>query len=100
MAKRRRPESETTDSSGEPDIDYELEADDEADETSDTGGLAEWLVSGNEPDEEISEDYGIDNVVGPMEAGLGGGLDQAEEARAGITDEELDARKARKPRRR
>ena len=27
--------------------------------------------------------------VGPAEAGLGGGLDQAEEARLGLTDEEL-----------
>lgn len=100
MAKRRRPESEPSEPVDELDTDYELEADDEADETSDAGELAEWLVRGNEPDEEISEDYGIDNVVGPMEAGLGGGLDQAEEARAGVTDEEIAARKARKPRHR
>jgi hypothetical protein len=34
-------------------------------------------------------DIGFDRVVGPEEAGLGGGLDQAEEAIAGITDEEI-----------
>ena len=41
--------------------------------------------------EEIAEaiDLAPDRVVGADEAGLGGGLDQAEEARLGITDEEL-----------
>jgi hypothetical protein len=34
-------------------------------------------------------DIGTDRVVTAEEAGLGGGLDQAEEARLGITDEEL-----------
>ncbi|WP_129648076.1 hypothetical protein [Peristeroidobacter agariperforans] len=37
-------------------------------------------------------DIGFDRVVGPDEAGLGGGLDQAEEAQLGVTDEELAAR--------
>jgi hypothetical protein len=35
------------------------------------------------------EDVAPDRVVEADEAGLGGGLDQAEEARLGITDEEL-----------
>ena len=39
-----------------------------------------------------------DRVVNDEEAGLGGGLDQAEEAQLGITDEELKAEaKKRKP---
>jgi len=43
-------------------------------------------------------DIGFDRVVGAEEAGLGGGLDQAEEAIAGITDEEI-AELAKKRRR-
>ncbi|MEA3192405.1 MAG: hypothetical protein QOD26_738 [Betaproteobacteria bacterium] len=42
-------------------------------------------------------DRGVDRVVAANEAGLGGGLDQAEEARLGTTDEEI-ARKKRKAR--
>ena len=38
-----------------------------------------------------------DRVVNGEEAGLGGGLDQAEEAQLGITDEELEALTKRKP---
>src|SRR5689334_20363866 len=38
----------------------------------------------------IGADIAPDRIVGPQEAGLGGGLDQAEEAQLGITDEELD----------
>lgn len=34
-------------------------------------------------------DIGFDRVVRGNEAGLGGGLDQAEEAQLGVTDEEL-----------
>jgi hypothetical protein len=42
---------------------------------------------------------GFDRVVGADEAGLGGGLDQAEEAQLGVTDEELAemARRRRTP---
>ena len=32
-----------------------------------------------------------DRIVSAQEAGLGGGLDQAEEAQLGISDEEIDA---------
>ena len=35
-------------------------------------------------------DIGFDRVVRGNEAGLGGGLDQAEEAQLGVTDEELE----------
>jgi hypothetical protein len=41
-------------------------------------------------------DIGFDRVVGPDEAGLGGGPDHAEEARLGITDEELERRLRRR----
>jgi hypothetical protein len=39
----------------------------------------------------IGADIGFDRVVGPEEAGLGSGLDQAEEALASMSDEELAA---------
>ena len=38
-------------------------------------------------DGRVGTDIGFDRVVGPGEAGLGRGLDQAEEARLGETDE-------------
>jgi hypothetical protein len=42
-----------------------------------------------------TEELALDRVVRSSEAGLGGGLDQAEEAQLGITDEELEATAAR-----
>jgi hypothetical protein len=44
----------------------------------------------NETQVKLGGDIGFDRVIGPDEAGLGGGLDQAEEARLGVTDEELE----------
>jgi hypothetical protein len=38
-------------------------------------------------------EFGADRAVSDKEAGLGGGLDQAEEAQLGVTDEELKKRK-------
>jgi hypothetical protein len=38
-----------------------------------------------------STEIGVDRIVTAEEAGLGGGLDQAEEALLGITDEEIEA---------
>ena len=59
-------------------------SDDEArDETTDTPGVE------NESDLRMGGDTGFDRVIEADEAGLGGGLDQAEEARLGVTDEEL-----------
>lgn len=60
------------------------------DDNSDRHGTGEHLTAGQEPRIEESGDIGIDRIVGADEAGLGAGLDQAEEARLGITDEELD----------
>ena len=60
------------------------------DDSSDAQGSGERLTAGDEPDVRIGSDIGLDRVVGPEEAGLGGGLDQAEEAQLGITDEEIE----------
>ena len=55
--------------------------------TSDRQGTGERLDVEETGDE--TEELALDRVVGSREAGLGGGLDQAEEAQLGITDEEL-----------
>ena len=63
-----------------------------ANDTSDRHGTGERASVENEPEQEREgADIGADRVVDSDEAGLGGGLDQAEEARLGITDEEMDA---------
>ena len=69
------------------------DTDEARDETQDTLGVE------NESDLRLGGDTGFDRVIGPEEAGLGGGLDQAEEARLGVTDEQLAeiARGRRKP---
>jgi hypothetical protein len=52
----------------------------------------ERVTAGIDPHAGLREaEYGVDRVVGPEDAGLGGGLDEAEEAQLGITDEELEA---------
>jgi hypothetical protein len=58
------------------------------DATTDRSGTGERMSAGTEEVEEAA-DIGFDRIVGAEEAGLGGGLDQAEEALLGITDEEL-----------
>lgn len=63
----------------------------------DTSDSAERLATYDEIDEETSEELGVDNIVGAADAGLGGGLDQQEEALAGITDEEIARHAGRKP---
>jgi hypothetical protein len=55
---------------------------------SDRSGTGERASVGGNP-RRFDRDRDADRVVGPQEAGLGGGLDQAEEARLGVTDEEL-----------
>jgi hypothetical protein len=61
-----------------------------ADDSSDRNGTGEHLTAGKEPDIRIGGDIAPDRIVGAEEVGLGGGLDQAEEAQLGITDEELE----------
>ncbi|MDF3020182.1 MAG: hypothetical protein K0Q92_1485 [Steroidobacteraceae bacterium] len=58
------------------------------DSTSDRQGTGERLDVEDVGDE--TEELALDRVVSSREAGLGGGLDQAEEAQLGITDEELE----------
>lgn len=60
------------------------------DDNSDRNGTGEHLTAGKDPDIRTNSDRGADRVVGPDEAGLGGGLDQAEEARLGKTDEDIE----------
>lgn len=59
------------------------------DNNSDRYGTGERLTAGRDSRVHVSSDINVDRIVGPEEAGLGGGLDQAEEAQLGITDEEI-----------
>jgi hypothetical protein len=59
------------------------------DSTTDRNGTGERASVEIEPDQEL--DLAADRIVTAEEAGLGGGLDQAEEAQLGITDEDIDA---------
>ena len=61
----------------------------EMNDNSDRYGTGEHLTAGKDPRVRVSSDIDVDRIVGPEEAGLGGGLDQAEEAQLGITDEEI-----------
>jgi len=65
---------------------------DSSDSGSDMAGTA-----GNDPRERVNADRYADRVVGTGEAGLGGGMDQAEEARLGKTDEDLEREARKKP---
>lgn len=68
----------------------------EMDDNSDRRGTGEHLTAGKDPRMRVNADRDADRVVRAGEAGLGGGLDQAEEARLGKTDEEIKAEKARR----
>jgi hypothetical protein len=59
------------------------------DSTTDRSGTGERASL--EDDAELDADIAADGIVDAEEAGLGGGLDQAEEAQLGVTDEEIDA---------
>jgi hypothetical protein len=60
------------------------------DDNSDRFGTGEHLTAGKDPAIDVDADRDVDRIVGADEAGLGGGLDQAEEAQQGITDEEIE----------
>ena len=64
---------------------------------SDSGGTGERRSVTKEP---RAKDIGTDRVARDSEVGLGGGLDQAEEARLGKTDEQIEREKpgVKKPR--
>lgn len=53
----------------------------EMDDTSDASGTGEHLTAGKEPRGRVNADRDTDRVVSDAEAGLGGGLDEAELAR-------------------
>ncbi|MEO8017458.1 MAG: hypothetical protein ABI769_06570 [Pseudomonadota bacterium] len=59
------------------------------DSTSDRNGTGERASVENE--DSLDADIAADGIVSSEDAGLGGGLDQAEEAQLGVTDEEIDA---------
>jgi hypothetical protein len=61
------------------------------DSTTDRQGTGERASVGSEFDVKTGADITADRVVESEEAGLGGGLDQAEEAQLGMTDEEIEA---------
>lgn len=60
------------------------------DDNSDRFGTGEHLTAGTDPDIRVSGDIGADRIVGADEAGLGGGLDQAEEAQLGVKDDDAE----------
>ena len=60
------------------------------DSTSDRNGTGERVSVDDEADLDFGADIAADSIVDAREAGLGGGLDQAEEAQLGITDEDLE----------
>jgi hypothetical protein len=59
----------------------------------DSGGTGERVTVGKVPEH---HEASTDRVVNSEEAGLGGGLDQAEEARLGTTDEEMERKKGKR----
>ena len=59
----------------------ELVGDINMDDNSDRHGTGEHISAGREPRVRVNADRDADRVVGADEAGLGRGLDQAEEAR-------------------
>jgi hypothetical protein len=61
------------------------------DSTTDRNGTGERADVENEAELDFEPDIGADSIVEAEGAGLGGGLDQAEEAQLGVTDEEIDA---------
>ena len=59
-------------------------------DTSDRYGTGEHGAADDDENPREGADVATDRIVGAGEAGLGDGLDQAEEAQLGITDEELE----------
>jgi hypothetical protein len=56
----------------------------------DDAGTGERVSTGRDSHSELHNERGVDRVVDSKDAGLGGGLDQAEEGRLGVTDEEME----------
>lgn len=60
------------------------------DSTSDRNGTGERVSIEEEAEADAGADITADDIVEAEAAGLGRGLDQAEEAQLGVTDEELE----------
>jgi hypothetical protein len=69
---------------------------DAADTDSDRYGTGERPSAGKENGLRVAGDIETDRIVTAEEAGLGGGLDEAEEAQLGVTDEELALQRRRR----
>lgn len=78
-----RPENTSADAARKRIEQVDFSEDEAAGEMGDTPDVD------SEADLHLGGDTGFDRVVTSDEAGLGGGLDQAEEAQLGVTDEEL-----------
>ena len=61
------------------------------DDTGDREGTGDRTSAGKEPDIRMGGDIAPDRIVGPEEAGLGHGLDEAEEALASGNDDSDEA---------
>jgi len=81
-----RPQNHSDDAARQTGARTDLIDDEAAAETGDTPTIE------NDSQLIMGGDTGFDRIVGADEAGLGGGLDQAEEAQLGVTDEELAKR--------
>lgn len=60
------------------------------DSTSDRHGTGERGTVEFDPALEDTAEFSADDIVDAEAAGLGGGLDQAQEAQLGVTDEEIE----------
>lgn len=60
------------------------------DSTSDRNGTGERESVEQEAEVDAAADIAADDIVDAQHAGLGRGLDQAEEAQLGVTDEDLE----------
>jgi len=60
------------------------------DDTSDRNGTGERMSADDDDELRDGSDISADRIVEARQAGLGAGLDQAEEAQLGITDEEIE----------
>jgi hypothetical protein len=60
------------------------------DDTTDRSGTGERMSADDDDELLDAADISADRIVEARQAGLGAGLDQAEEAQLGITDEEIE----------
>ncbi len=65
--------------------------DSDLDSDTDAQGTGERAMAGRDSEVAVDHDIGVDRVIGGDEAGLGGGLDQAEEAWTGRLDDDGDS---------